>query len=148
MRFLRACFCTVFALLVAACATSEITRGQADFIKAGEGRDQALQRLGKSEPTVSHSFEHQRVKYLAEHYALQTGFTQMTTVVCTPTCIPIPVTVPVLTPFVIVYTQQDNKVLVSGTIEELSKSENSQVSGLMPELKDSHAKALAAKRAR
>lgn len=148
MRILSISLIGLLSMFLVACGTPPISRGQADLIKPGETRELTIQRLGKSEPNVSHVFEYQNKRYLAEHYSLQTGTQQTGTVVCTPTCIYIPITVPILAPFVIVYREGEKTVLSSGTLEELSKSENSEVSGLMPHLKESHDKALAAKKAR
>lgn len=132
--------------LTIGCAAPPLSRAQVDQIRPGEKRESIMALLGKPEPKVSHTFEASGVKYLAEHYSLQTGTTQSSTVVCTPLCIYIPITVPVFTPFVIVYKDADKTVLGLGTIEQLSKSEKPEVSELMPILKKSYDASLESKK--
>lgn len=141
--FLPILVCTA---LLTGCASPPLSRMQVDQIRPGEARDSILPKLGKSEPKTVHTFEAQGIKYSAQHYFLQTGTKQTGTVVCTPTCMYIPITEAVVTPFVIIFKDSDKTVFASGTIEELSKSEKSEISDLMPSLKKSYDAELAKKK--
>ncbi len=128
------------------CGTRPLQRSQVDSIKLGESKEQVAEKFGKSLPKVMHVFESQNTQYRAEHFDLQTGSTQSGTVVCTPMCMYIPITVPVFSQFAVIYKELANSVLSFGLLEQLSKSENPEVSSIMPDLKASYEKALTAKK--
>lgn len=132
----------LLALSITGCSAPPLVRGQADRINLGDSDATVAAKFGKSIPDMSHRFTASSRNYRADHYRLQTGTTQSGTVVCTPTCIYVPITVPVFTPFAVVYSDPDFRVIAFGTIEELSKSPDDTISGLMPDLKTSYQKAL------
>ena len=55
--------------------------------------------------------------------------------VCTPLCIPIMITVPVMVEYVVIQRMPGRELLAWGTPEQLSKDADTEVSALMPVVK-------------
>jgi hypothetical protein len=87
--------------------------------------------------TIAQRFEldANNLKYYVRQYDLQTGTKQEMTMICSPNCIPIFYSVPVTSEFIVLQNLQDKKILAWGTIEELSKDPDSNISSVMPNLK-------------
>ena len=138
--------CLAVLLTVGCVSHVPLQRGQVDSFRTGDSASDLQAKLGKSTPTLEHSFDHAGVPYLARHFNLQTGTQQSGTVVCTPTCMYIPITIPIYTQFVIIYGDAGRAVKAYGTLEELSKSPDESISTLMPGLKLAMEKAQAEKK--
>jgi hypothetical protein len=134
------------SILISACATNPaLIKDKIGLIAAGDTKPQVRNRFGDSLPDLEHEFDSKGKKYRAEHYRLVTGSQQTGTVVCAPTCFYVPITVPVFSPYVVIYSSPDDKVLASGILETLSKSEDG-VADIMIDLKISQAKAIEAQK--
>ncbi|UUZ47495.1 hypothetical protein LP420_30210 [Massilia sp. B-10] len=59
---------------------------------------------------------------------------------------PIFITVPVIDSYVLVFDSPARRLFAWGTVEELSRSPDESVSAIMPDLKQSHALAIQAKK--
>jgi hypothetical protein len=142
-------FGMVVAVALLACSGCAIhvplQRAQVDRLRPHDSAQAAKEKVGQSTLKLQHSFDHQGKPYVAQHFNLQTGTQQSSTVVCTPNCIFIPIFIPVYTPFVIIYDNGGQRVHAYGTIEELSKHPDEGVSGIMPSMKQSMQQALASK---
>ncbi len=140
--------CVLLGAVLAGCSTvPPLTRGQADLLAVGDTAPQVAGKLGKSTPLHSHQFGARDGRYRADHFNLQVGSQQTGTVICTPTCTYVPIWVPVFASYVVLYTLPAERVAAFGTLEELSKSPNEAISGVMPDLKASYEKSLAEKKA-
>jgi len=138
--------CLAVLLIVGCVSHVPLQRAQVDSFRTGDSASDLQAKLGKSTPTLEHSFDYAGGQYLARHFNLQTGMQQSGTVVCTPSCMYIPIMVPVYTQFVIVYGDAGKTVRAYGTLEELSKSPEESVSAFMPSLKLAMEKAQAEKK--
>lgn len=90
-----------------------------------------------SHATVMHQFTSQAkgMQYLTRSYKLQTGIRSEMRVFCSTNCMAIPVSVPVFTPYVVIQALPEKSLFAWGTLEELSKDENPNISDLMPQIK-------------
>jgi hypothetical protein len=120
-----------------------LQRSQVDSFRLGETAQAIKEKIGKSTPTLEHPVEYQGKTYTAQHFNLQTGVQHSSTVVCVPHCIFIPITVPIYTAFVVVSSNETQRVVTFGTIEELSKSPDNTIADMMPVLKAAMEKARA-----
>jgi hypothetical protein len=135
------------ALLLTACAgVVPLQRGQTAGLNKQATPAEVDAFVGKATITANHVFSSQGQSWDARHYNLQTGSTQQMTMVCAPTCMPIFITVPVVDSYVLVFDSPARHLFAWGTLEELSRSPDEAVSAIMPDLKQSHALALQAKK--
>lgn len=139
----------VMAGLLAGCVSAPpLSRTQLNAVQRGDTLAAVRQNIKPESVNLEYRFSANDRDYLAQHYRVETGITESTTVVCTPGCFPVPIIIPIFTPYVIVYeADPPQRVLSYGTIEELSKNPDDAVSSVMPSLKLAMEKASAAKNA-
>jgi hypothetical protein len=124
------------SVVLAGCAsTVPLYRGQVDTLARDTRPAELEQILGKATAFAQADVQMGERRYLARRYQLQTGTRQEMTVVCTPTCIPISIAVPVLVEYVLIQRQPGGELLAWGTPEELSKDADTEVSSIMPMVK-------------
>jgi hypothetical protein len=132
-RWLPVLLASVF--LTGCASTVPLYRGQVDTLTRDTRPADLQQILGKATATSQADVQMGERRYLARRYQLQTGMRQEVSVVCTPTCLAIPVSVPVLVAYVVIQRQPGGELLAWGTPEELSKDADTEVSALMPTVK-------------
>lgn len=136
MTIIKPALLLAATLTLAGCmGTVPLQRAQTANLSSGASAADVESAVGKASVLLAHDFESGGKRYLARHYALQTGARQEMMVVCTPNCMAIPTAVPVNTPYVVVYEAASQKLIAWGTIEELSRSPDDSISALMPALK-------------
>lgn len=135
------------AFLLSACAgVVPLQRAQTAILHKEATPAEVASLVGNATVTTNHIFTSQGQSWDARHYNLQTGSTQQMTMVCAPTCMPIFITVPVIDSYVLVFDSPARRLFAWGTLEELSRSPDESVSAIMPDLKQSHALAIQAKK--
>lgn len=125
----------VFVLLGGCASNVPLQRGQIDALTRDTRPADVEQILGKATPIAQTDVQAGDRHYNARRYQLQTGSRQDMTMVCTPICIAIPITVPVMVEYVLIQRMPGKELLAWGTPEELSKDADSEVSSLMPTVK-------------
>jgi hypothetical protein len=134
------------ALLAGCAANIPLQRSQTAGLAKGTPASQAEGVASKATVQASHEFQVQERRFLAKHYNLQTGLRQDMTMVCTTFCFPVMIDVPILTPYVMVYEAEGQRLVAWGTVEELSRSPDEEISSIMPPLKQSYERELAKKK--
>lgn len=120
----------------AGCAISvPLQRAQISAISREATPANLNQILADATVVAQTEFQGNGKSYLARHYLLQTATRQDMSMVCTPTCIPIFITVPVTTQYVVIQRLPERSLHAWGTLEELSKDPDAEVSSLMPIVK-------------
>ena len=124
------------AILLAGCApTVPLQRGQIDSFDKNLNISEIEKTLGKATVVAQTEVPVNDKLYLARHYRLLTGSRQEMTMVCTPVCIPIPIIVPVTSDYVVIQQLPSRKLHAWGTLEELSKDSDPEISSNMPAVK-------------
>jgi hypothetical protein len=125
----------LFVLLTGCASSVPLQRGQIDTLSRDTRPSELEQALGKATATSQTDVQSGARQYNARRYNLQTGIRQDMTKVCTPFCIPIMITVPVMVEYVVIQRLPGRELLAWGTPEELSKDADTEVSDLMPMIK-------------
>jgi hypothetical protein len=122
--------------LLAGCATVvPLQRDQAGALTRNAEAAEVDRALGKATPVAQFDFEANGKPFFARHYNLQTGMRQEMTMVCTTFCFPVSYTIPVTAEYVVVQRLPSRSLHAWGTLEELSKDPDPEISGIMPALK-------------
>lgn len=123
-------------LALAGCAsTVPLQRGQLNSLSRESEPVAVEQALGKATPTAQFEVTAEGKPYFIRRYLLQTGSRQEMTVMCTPMCIPISYDVPIMTQYLVVQRLPARTMHAWGSVEELSKDQDPDVSGMMPMVK-------------
>jgi hypothetical protein len=144
MKLLKALFIAESLLILTGCVVF-LQREQTANLKEGSDAAEVKKAIGSASVTSAHAFTANGKTYLAEHYSLQTGSRSEMTWSCTTYCFPIWYQVPIAVPYVLVY-EENKRLYAWGPVEELSRSPNDQISGIMPSLKAAHAASHGAKK--
>lgn len=131
------------ALLISGCANMQpLTREKLATIDRNTPMAEVSRRLEGTRVDGTARFEVDGVKYTAQGYSLVTGTRQEMTMVCGQYgCIPVSYPVDDTSPYVMLFKGEPPMLLAWGLVEELSKSEDAAVSGLMPRVKEELSKA-------
>jgi hypothetical protein len=123
-------------VLISACASSvPLQRAQVGAITRGSDPADVDRTLAGSTPLASYELNVNGKSYLARHFNLLTGTRQEMTMICTPTCIASPITVPITAQYVVLQNLPARSMHAWGTLEELSKDADPEVSAMMPTVK-------------
>ena len=122
--------------LLAGCATVvPLQREQAGALTRNADAAEVDRAVGKAPPVAQFDFQAGGKPFHARHYNLQTGMREEMTMVCTTFCFPVSYAVPVTAEYVVVQRLPARALHAWGTLEELSKDPDPEVSGIMPALK-------------
>jgi hypothetical protein len=136
MKLFRIALLVSTLLIFVGCASQvPLQRGQIGALTRNAAPEAVEQILNKATPNAQFQFSSGGNTFAVRHFRLQTGTQQQMTMVCTPTCMPIFYTVPVTTPYLVIQTLPSRALHAWGTIEELSKDPDTNISSIMPELK-------------
>lgn len=129
------------------CSTSvPLQRSQVDALSRDALPVVVEQTLGRATPTAQFEFTANNNPFFVRHYLLQTGRRQESTMVCSTFCFPVVYDVPVTAPYLVVQRLPSREMHAWGTVEELSKDIDPDVSSMMPALKAQLEVALAEKK--
>lgn len=136
IKLWKTCLVAGACLALFGCATVvPLKRDQVGAITRDAQPSDLDRTLAPATVLAQFEFEANRKSYLARHYNLLTGSRQEMTMVCAPTCFPVFYTVPIASPYVVVQRLPSKAVHAWGTLEELSKDADPEVSGMMPIVK-------------
>ncbi len=136
MSLFRRLVSTAVAVVLVGCAsTVPLQRGQIDSINRDSSPSAVNEALGRATSKAEFELTANGESFAIRHYLLQTGMRQEMTMVCTNFCMPIFYSVPVTADYVVVQRLPSRAMHAWGTIEELSKDQDSTVSSIMPALK-------------
>jgi hypothetical protein len=142
-RSMRVLAAAAVALALAGCATPvALQRDQVGQIRRDASPEEVDRVLGKATVTAQFEFDAQGGKYFARHFNLQTGRRAEQTMVCTTFCFPVYYDVPIMSEYVVIQRLPARAIHAWGTLEELSKDPDPQVSALMPAVKQRYGEEL------
>ncbi|WP_372717584.1 hypothetical protein [Immundisolibacter sp.] len=121
--------------LVACAPSVPLQRAQINSISRDSTPADLDRVLANATIIAQYEFVENEQAYFARHYSLHTGSRQEMSMVCTPTCIPIFVPVSITTDYVVIQRMPSKAIHAWGTLEELSKDPDSEVSSIMPVVK-------------
>lgn len=128
---------SIILTLVACAPAVPLQRADTANLSKGASASEVTRSVGKSTVVISHEFDANGKRYLANHYNLQTGTRTEMGMICSPTCIAYPIYIPILVPYVTIYEGEPKLLMAWGTLEELSRSPDESVSSIMSPLKAS-----------
>jgi len=138
MMLIRTIIIPLFLALIG-CAAQPIAlqRNTIDTITKQTSPVELEQILGSATIHAQFELSSNEKNYFIRQYNLQTGVTQDVITVSLPSggSIPVIVDVPVTTQYAVIQLLPAKEVFAWGSLEELSKDQNSEVSSLMPAVK-------------
>ena len=139
--YLRLSLITLLTASLCACVSYQpLQRSQTAGISKGLSSANASQVIRNATLLARHNFDYQGQQFRADHYDLQTGVRQQMFTHCPSrrrACVPVIQSIPVTDWYVVIY--RADQVYAWGIVEELSRSPDDNVSGMMPELKRAYA---------
>lgn len=142
MNLFRSLLILIFVGAIIGCAPSvPLQRAQVAVISREIPPAQLDSVLANATIQAQFEFKFNEVDYIARHYDLLVGTRQDMTMICSPVCIAIPISVPVTTQYVVIQSLPDKHIYAWGTLEELSKDSESDISSIMPVVKQHLAEA-------
>jgi len=136
MTLRNLCFLS-FVMVLVGCATAvPLQRDQIASISRDTSPTELESILAKGTPLHQFEFQANSLNYFARDYSLQTGTRPDIIFMCSPTCLAIPVSTPIFSDYVVIQSLPSKTVAAWGTIEELSKDSDVNISGLMPVVKE------------
>lgn len=135
-KVLRTCLLAVACVALYGCApVVPLQRAQIGAITREAAPSELDRVLAHATVLTQFEFEADTKPYLVRRYNLLTGTRQEMSMVCTQFCFPIYITVPITSEYVVVQRLPSKTVFAWGTLEELSKDADPEVSGMMPIMK-------------
>jgi hypothetical protein len=129
-------FLIIVCIALTACASSvPLQRGQIGALSKDSTPTEVDRALANATMIAQVEFAAGGKSYLARHYNLLTGTRQEMTVICSPVCTPVFYPVQITAEYAVIQRMPSKAMLAWGTLEELSKDSDPEISDLMPQLK-------------